>query len=115
MQGLLKSRASGGKLESPGCRLEAPGANLYQFIGDTYRGSPGEMRATFLMTASVGYLNKILSLERANFAGVQSDDFILSKESQAKYDVDIYVVKYDSEIFDSGPRPTVAYGLIAVP
>jgi acetyl esterase/lipase len=70
---------------------------------------------TFLGTQSVAQLDQILTIERAAFAGATTPGYKLLPSTLARNAVDVYRVSYPSVIPERDNRPTVAYGLVAIP
>ena len=64
-------------------------------------------------------LDEVLTTERDAFNPAQSEaywrDYQNPEYRQALHDVDVYRVAYRTTIPEQGNRPTVAYGLVAIP
>jgi pimeloyl-ACP methyl ester carboxylesterase len=74
---------------------------------------------TYIGTKNVDELNQVLRDERKNFlypnGSPPSKSYKLPISKTAKNEVDLYKVEYDSVIPEQGNRPTIAFGLVAVP
>jgi len=73
----------------------------------------------FVKTVTKAALNEVLTMERDVFNPAQTEaywrDYQNPEYRQALYDVDVYRVAYRTTIPEQGNRPTVAYGLVAIP
>lgn len=71
---------------------------------------------TFLTNVPVGMLNKILTTERDSFMGTNySSGYQIPSYQPARYSVDIYTVSYPTLITEWSNKPTIAYGMVAIP
>lgn len=71
---------------------------------------------TFLTNVPVGTLNKILTTERDSFMGTNySSGYQIPSYLPARYSVDIYTVSYPTVITEWSNKPTIAYGMVAIP
>jgi hypothetical protein len=73
----------------------------------------------FLKTVTTAELNEVLTAERDIFNPAMPQaywrDYQNPEYRSALYDVDVYRVAYRTTIPEQGNRPTVAYGLVAIP
>lgn len=71
---------------------------------------------TFLTNVPVGTLNKVLTTERDSFMGTNYPaEYRVPSYQQARYSVDIFAVSYPTVIPEWSNKPTVAYGMVAIP
>lgn len=72
---------------------------------------------TYLRTVPVAELNRMLSAERAAFIATQKagEGYQLPPVSTATNDVELYTVRYDSQIPEKGGKPITATGLLVLP
>ena len=72
---------------------------------------------TYLKTVSAGELTRMLDEERATFIASQKagDGYQLPPVSTATNDVELYTVRYLSQVPEQGGKPITATGLIALP
>jgi len=82
----------------------------YEAVRSTRTGSAAILKAE---------LNQVLTTERDAFNPAMPQNYWRDYQNpeyrQALYDVDVYRVAYRTTIPEQGNRPTVAYGLIAIP
>jgi hypothetical protein len=82
----------------------------YEAVRSTRTGSAAILKAE---------LNQVLTTERDAFNPAMPQNYWRDYQNpeyrQALYDVDVYRVAYRTTIPEQGNRPTVAYGLVAIP
>jgi hypothetical protein len=92
-----------------GNRVVVIGAH-YEAVRSARTGSAAILKAE---------LNQVLTTERDAFNPAMPQDYWRDYQNpeyrQALYDVDVYRVAYRTTIPEQGNRPTVAYGLVAIP
>ena len=113
-----------------------PGANLRDRLGNSVTTIGGDFGKIYsdnnnnrvvvigahyelVKTVTKADLDKVLSEERDSFNPASTEaywkNYVPPTYRTALHDVDIYRVAYRSTIPEQGNRPTVAYGLVAIP
>ena len=77
----------------------------------------GDAVFTYLKTVPAAELNRMLDAERTTFLATQKpgDGYELPPVSTAANDVELYAVRYESNVPEKGGKPITATGLLALP
>lgn len=72
---------------------------------------------TYLKTVTAAELTRMLNEERAGFIAAQKagEGYVLPPVSTAANDVELYAVRYQSQVPEKGGKPITATGLLALP